>query len=97
MRERRKQAYTQNCETCVHALLASTSHLRVVDVDGAGLALAVEAEKLLPDGLGEVQGHVQRADDTRVSVGQEVLRTAEGAAAAAAAATGNGGNFQRRE
>lgn len=69
-------------------------YLRVVDVDGAGLALAVEAEELLPDGLGEVQRHVQRADDTRVSVRQEVLPAAERAAVTAVAEIG--GRFQRR-
>lgn len=49
-------------------------YLRVVDVDGAGLPLPVETEELLPDGLGQVQGYIQRADDAGVSVGQQVLR-----------------------
>lgn len=67
------------------------TYLRVVDVDGASLSLSVEAEELLTDGLGEVQRHVQRADDPGVSVGQEILHTA----VAAATATATGGEEVR--
>lgn len=58
----------------MHACHHVMSYLCVVDLDDASLALAVEAEELLADGLGQVQRHVQRADDPRVSVRQEVLQ-----------------------
>lgn len=51
----------------------NSAHLRVVDLHGASLALAVQAEEHLPRGLGEVQRHVQRADDPRVPIRQQVL------------------------
>lgn len=56
--------------SCVQntGLPVAVLYLRVVNLDGARLALAVKTEEHLSRGLREVQRHIQRAYDSRISV-----------------------------